>query len=88
MREKLTNTPTPLTTSIGGAALLTSLSESTIDTAIRAGLLPVRHYGNRTLIRVADLLAWIDSMPVGRPASPPQLLGCRTGRPRKVTPRA
>lgn len=73
----------PLAVSIPAAAQLTSLSESKVDEAIRLGALPVRRYGNRTLIRVADLSAWIDSMPVGRPAAPPQLEGRRTGRPRK-----
>lgn len=73
----------PIAVSIPAAALLTSLSESKVDEAIRMGALPVRRYGNRTLIRVADLTAWIDSMPVGRNAAPPQLEGRRTGRPRK-----
>lgn len=75
----------PIAVSIPAAAHLTSLSESKVDEAIRIGALPVRRYGNRTLIRVADLFAWIDSMPVGRPAAPPQLEGRRTGRPRKIT---
>lgn len=75
----------PIAVSIHVAAQLTSLSESKIDEAIRIGSLSVRRYGNRTLIRVADLFAWIDSMPVGRPAAPPQFEGRRTGRPRKIT---
>lgn len=75
----------PIAVSIPEGARLTSLSKTTVDEAIRIGALPVRRYGNRTLIRVADLFAWIDSMPVGRPASPPQLEGRRTGRPRKIT---
>lgn len=74
----------PIAVSIPAAAHLTSLSESKVDEAIRIGALPVRRYGNRTLIRVADLTAWIDSMPVGRPDAPPQLAGRRTGRPRKI----
>lgn len=73
----------PIAVSIPAAAHLTSLSESKVDEAIRMGTLPVRRYGNRCLIRVSDLSAWIDSMPVGRPAAPPQLEGRRTGRPRK-----
>lgn len=73
----------PIAVSIPAAAQLTSLSESKVDEAIRIGALPVRRYGNRTLIRVADLTAWVDSMPVGRNAAPPQLEGRRTGRPRK-----
>lgn len=77
-----TNSP-PIAVSIPAASHLTSLSESKIDEAIRIGTLPVRRYGNRTLIRMADLTAWIDSMPVGRPDSPPQFEGRRTGRPRK-----
>lgn len=76
---------TPIATSIRGAAEITSLSETTIDSAIRAGILPVRRFGNRTLIRLVDLATWVDSMPVGRPAAPKQLEGRRTGRPRKIT---
>lgn len=71
----------PLAVSIRSAAGLVSLSEGTIDQAIRAGLLPVRRHGNRTLIRTCDLMAWLDSMPTGRPPPPPQLEGRRTGRP-------
>lgn len=73
----------PISVSKRGAADLTSLSEGVIDQAIRADQLICRRYGNRTLIRVVDLKAWIDSMPVGRHASPPQLEGRRSGRPRK-----
>lgn len=72
-----------LALSLSGAAQATSLSESTIDHAIRAGVLPVRHHGNRTLILAPDLERWLKSLPVGRPASPPQFEGRRTGRPRK-----
>lgn len=79
-REK----PTLLSLSIPGAAAATSLSESTIDAAIRAGILPTRTFGNRTLILMRDLERWLDSLPTGRPASPVQLEGRRTGRPRKV----
>lgn len=75
---------TPIAVSIHAAAQLTSLSESKVSEAINVGALPVRRYGNRTLIRIVDLSAWIDAMPVGRPAAPPQLEGRRTGRPRKV----
>lgn len=77
-----TNAP-PIAVSIPAAAHLTSLSESKLAEAIKIGALPVRRYGNRTLIRMADLTAWIDSMPVGCNAAPPQLEGRRTGRPRK-----
>lgn len=80
MREK----PTPLSLSIPGAAAATSLSESTIDAAIRAGILPVRRHGNRTLILARDLERWLESLPVGRPGAPPQLEGRRTGRPKKI----
>jgi hypothetical protein len=67
-----------------GAAAVTSLSESVIDAAIRAGILPVKHHGNRTLILARDLERWLNSLPTGRPTAPPQLEGRRTGRPRKV----
>lgn len=80
---KIITSALPLAVNKRGAADLTSLSEGVIDQAIRADQLICRRYGNRTLIRVADLKAWIDSMPIGRPASPPQFEGRRTGRPRK-----
>lgn len=73
----------PIAVSLDGAAEITALSKSTIDIAIRGGELPVRHRGNRTLILVVDLQKWIDSMPAGRPAAPPQLAGRRQGRPPK-----
>lgn len=76
--------PTSLALSIPGAAQATSLSESTIDAAIRAGILPVRRYGNRTLILTRDLERWLESLPTGRPTAPQQLEGRRSGRPRKV----
>lgn len=79
MRE----TSTLLALSILGAAQATSLSESTVDAAIRAGTLPVRHHGNRVLILTRDLERWLNSLPTGRPNAPPQLEGRRTGRPRK-----
>lgn len=74
----------PLSLSIKGAAAATSFSESVIDTAIREQLLPVRRHGNRTVILMRDLEAWLESLPSGRPPSPPQFDGRRTGRPRKV----
>jgi len=74
----------PLSYSLTGAAAVTSLSESVIDAAIRAGTLPVRHHGNRVLILSRDLERWLAGLPTGRPASPPQLAGRRTGRPKKV----
>lgn len=74
----------PLSYSLTGAAAATSLSESVLDAAIRAGILPVRHHGNRTLILTRDLELWLAGLPAGRPAAPPQLEGRRTGRPRKV----
>lgn len=74
----------PLSYSLTGAATVTSLSESVIDAAIRAGTLPVRHHGNRTLILARDLERWLAGLPVGRPAAPQHLEGRRTGRPRKV----
>lgn len=74
----------PLSYSLSGAAAATSLSESVIDAAIRAGTLPVRHHGNRVLILTRDLERWLADLPAGRPAAPSQLEGRRTGRPRKV----
>lgn len=74
----------PLSYSLTGAAAATSLSESVLDAAIRAGILPVRRHGNRVLILARDLERFLNSLPTGRPAPPPQLSGRRTGRPRKV----
>ena len=76
--------PNPIALSIPGAAQATSLSESTIDAAIRAGVLPVRRHGNRTLILMRDLERWLESLPAGRPTAPAQLEGRRTGRPKKI----
>ena len=74
----------PLSYSLSGAASATSLSESTIDAAVRAGVLPTRTFGNRTLILTHDLQRWLNSLPTGRPSAPVQLEGRRTGRPRKI----
>lgn len=79
-------TPKPIiAVSIAGASEMTSLSQTAIDTAIRAGELLTRHHGNRTLILVRDLEAWVESFPVGRPLAPAHLEGKRCGRPRKDT---
>lgn len=72
-----------LAVSIADAAAMTSLSATKVDEAIRAGILPVRHHGNRTLILVRDLEKFVDALPAGRAAPPPHLEGRRTGRPRK-----
>jgi len=72
----------PLAFSKTGAAKATSLSDSTIETAIRAGVLPVRRYGNRTIILAKDLMKWLESLPTGQSAAPRQLEGRRTGRPK------
>lgn len=74
----------PLGYSIPGAAAATSFSESVIEAAIRAEILPVRRHGNRTIVLASDLARWLNSLPTGRQASPPQLEGKRTGRPKKV----
>jgi hypothetical protein len=78
-----TSTLLPLSYSLTGAAAATSLSQSKIDAAIRAGEIPVRHHGNRTLILSRDLVRWLESLPSGRSTAPTQLEGRRTGRPRK-----
>lgn len=74
----------PIAVSKRGAVELTSLSETKIDQAIQSGDLPVRHHGNRMLIRVCDLQKFVDALPAGRPDAPKQLEGRRTGRPRKL----
>lgn len=76
----------PLAVSIAGAAELSSLSESTLDTAIRAGTLSVRRHGNRTVILVSALEQFLNSLPEGRPAAPSQFEGRRSGRPRNLHP--
>ena len=80
MREPSTS----LALSIHGAAAATSLSESSLDAAIRTGILPVRRFNNRTLILRADLERFLEALPTGRPNAPKQLEGRRTGRPKKV----
>jgi hypothetical protein len=82
MRE--TQTFQPVSYSLPGAAVATSFSETTIDCAIRAGLLPARHHGNRIVILARDLNHWLESLPSGRPSAPKQFEGKRTGRPKKV----
>jgi hypothetical protein len=74
----------PLALSIKGASQASSLSESFIDGAIRAGILPTKTCGNRVLILTRDLEHMLESLPSGRPASPPQFAGKRTGRHKKV----
>ena len=71
-----------LALSLAGAAQATSLSETTIDAAIRAGTLPIRRHGNRTLILTKDLERWLLALPTDRPPAPKQFEGRRTGRPR------
>lgn len=78
----------PLSYSLSGAAAATSLSESILDAAIRAGTLPTRYHGNRLLILSRDLERWLMSLPAGRPSAPAHLAGRRTGRPRKYEARA
>jgi hypothetical protein len=74
----------PLATSIQGAVLLTSLSETVIHAAINAGTLKARQHGKRTVILTRDLQAWLDTFPAGRAPAPAHLDGSRKrGRPRK-----
>lgn len=67
------NSNKKLSVSIIDAAQLTSLSRSTLIGAIDAGNLPVRRFGNRTLILMRDLELFIESLPTDRPHSPTQL---------------
>jgi hypothetical protein len=77
-------TPIPIiAVNIAGASEMTSLSQTAIDIAIRAGELRTRHHGNRTLILVRDLEKWVESFPAGRAPAPAHLEGKRRGRPRK-----
>lgn len=73
-----------LALTLEGAAEATTLSKTTLSKAIDADLLPVRRYGNRTLILMPDLKRFLESLPEGRPAAPLQFEGRRPGRPRKA----
>lgn len=58
-----------LAVSIPDAAKLVGFSRAKIYREINAGRLPVRKAGHRTLIRVADLQAYIDELPAGGPVA-------------------
>ena len=57
------NALTPLSVSIPEAAKLTGVGRSSIYLAIKAGALPIRKIGRRTVIETGALQNWLASMP-------------------------
>lgn len=57
------NALTPLSVSIPEAAKLTGVGRSSIYVAIKAGTLPIRKIGRRTVIETGALQNWLASMP-------------------------
>jgi excisionase family DNA binding protein len=53
-----------LALSVNEAARRAGVGRSSLYEAIHRGELPLRKIGRRSLIRVADLSAWIDGLPV------------------------
>jgi excisionase family DNA binding protein len=49
--------------SINVAALRAGVGRSTVYSAINSGALTARKAGRRTLITIADLKVWVDSLP-------------------------
>jgi excisionase family DNA binding protein len=58
----------PLAHTVANAVQVSGVSRSSLYEAIKAGDLPVRKAGRRTLILHADLAAWLQTLPVGRSA--------------------
>jgi len=59
--------PEAIAVTINDACRILGLGRSKIYDEINAGRLPVRKAGQRTLIRMSDLRAYIDSLPSGGP---------------------
>ncbi len=49
--------------SVATAAIAVGISETVIKQEIAAHRLPIKKVGRRTVIRRADLMAWLDSLP-------------------------
>lgn len=64
-----TLSPDTIAVTINDACRITGLGRSKIYEEINAGRLPVRKAGQRTLIRVSDLQAYIDALPAGGPVA-------------------
>jgi excisionase family DNA binding protein len=56
-----------LAVSLDEAARRAGLGRTSIYEAVNRGELPLRKVGRRSLIRVDDLKAWIDSLPLATP---------------------
>ena len=61
--------PEPLAMSISDAVRLAGVGRSKLYQEISTGRLRAVKVGNRTVIRAADLAAWLDSLPDFRPGS-------------------
>ena len=64
--------PTPIAVNLREAETLTGISAYQLRDACRRGTLPSRKNGTKYLIRVADLDAWLDTLPSGADQEPGQ----------------
>ncbi|WP_439620094.1 helix-turn-helix domain-containing protein [Hyphomonas sp.] len=62
--------PEAIAVTINDACRITGLGRSKMYDEINAGRLPIRKAGQRTLIRIVDLQAFIDALPEGRRYAP------------------
>ena len=61
-------TPTePQAYSVAGAAIFLGLGVTTVKRLIRAGTIPSRKAGKRTLVLACDLTAYLKSLPTSQP---------------------
>ena len=54
---------------VSEAARRAGVGRSSLYEAIARGELPLRKFGKRSLIRVADLQTWLDGLPTAKPKS-------------------
>lgn len=59
--------PTPLAVTINDACRITGIGRSKLYQEINAGRLQLRKAGQRSLIRLVDLRAYIDALPQWHP---------------------
>ncbi len=60
------NPETPLAYSVAQASKLAGVGRSHLYEEIKAGRLPVRKAGRRTLVLASDLSAWLAELPAAR----------------------